>query len=55
MTTLTETAKDVLKTIYNDNRINTKEYTELDALNELKNAIDFLIKKKEDKFSYLNK
>jgi len=55
MVTLQETAKEVLKTIYNDNRINTKEYNELEALNELKNAIDFLIKKRENKFSYMNK
>jgi hypothetical protein len=55
MTTLQETAKEVLKTIYDDNRINTKEYTELEALNELKSTIDFLIKKRENKFSCINK
>jgi inorganic pyrophosphatase len=55
MATLTETAETVLKVIYNDDRINTKEYTELEALKEMQNVINMLIKKRENKFSHLNK
>lgn len=53
MTTLEETAREVLKVIYSDDRIRTKEYTELKALEELKGAIEFLIKKRENKFKDL--
>lgn len=45
MTTLKETAEKVLNTIHNDNRVNTKEYTEIDALKELQNAIEYLLRK----------
>ena len=54
MTTLQETANEVLKTIYNDSRVNTKEYSEIEALQELKDAIEFLIKERENKFAHLS-
>jgi len=54
MTTLQETANEVLKTIYNDSRVNTKEYSEIEALKELKDAIEFLIKERENKFAHLS-
>jgi hypothetical protein len=54
MTTLQETANKVLKTIYNDSRVNTKEYSEIEALEELKDAIKFLIKERENKFAHLS-
>ena len=53
MTNLKETANDVLKTIYSDNRIVTKEYTEIEALEELKNAIETAIAKRLKKFDHL--
>lgn len=54
MTTLQQTSDKVLKTIYSDNNtINTKEYTEFDALKELKSAIEFLLKERKNKFAYL--
>jgi len=47
MNTLKQTTDEVLKTIYNGNEVNTITYSKLDALNELKNAIEFMIKKIE--------
>jgi hypothetical protein len=47
MTTIKKTADEVLKNIYDDNRVNTIPYSKLDALNELKNAIEFMIMKIE--------
>ena len=53
MTNLKETADNVLKTIYSDNRIVTKEYTEIEALLELQAAIEFAISKRKIKFNNL--
>jgi predicted RNase H-like HicB family nuclease len=53
MTNLKETAEMVLNTIYSDNRINTKEYSQLEALQELKNAIEIAISKQQNKFNHL--
>lgn len=44
MTNLKETADKILKAIYSDKRIETKEYTELEALKEILNATEHLIK-----------
>ena len=43
MTSLKETSEEVLNSIYNDNRVNTLEYSKLEALLELKNAIEMQI------------
>jgi len=51
--TLKETMNEVLSSIYSDNRVNTKEYTDLEALEELKSAIECLIQKRVNKFSHI--
>lgn len=53
MTNLKETAERVLKTIYDDNRVVTKEYTEIEALLELKSAVEYAISKRKIKFNHL--
>jgi hypothetical protein len=53
MTNLKETAERVLKTIYDDNRVVTKEYTEIEALLELKLAVEYAISKRKIKFNHL--
>ena len=45
MTTLQKTLEELLKLIYNDSRVNTKKYSEKEALLEIRNAIDFKLNK----------
>ena len=54
MVSLKETSINVLKNIYSDSRIDEKKYTELEALYEIENAVQWMIKRKIEQIKHEN-